>query len=245
MRRCSSLPELLTYVPETGSTNADLAAALRNGERLREGAWLIADRQTAGRGRQGRQWFDSSGNFMGSTIVRPGPHDPPAPTLALVTGLALYEAVAPLLAEPAALSLKWPNDLLLGRAKLAGILLEREGEAVIVGIGVNLAAAPQVEGRETIALSALGPAPSRDDFAVALAHSFDREVERWRTVGTEPLMRRWLAAGHPVGTPLSVHEAAGSKAFGTFAGLDPNGSLLLRLEDGTVRPIHAGDVMLG
>lgn len=243
--RCSSLPDLLTFVPETGSTNADLAAALRSGERLSEGAWLIADRQTAGRGRQGRQWFDSTGNFMGSTVVRPGPHDPPAPTLALMTGLALYEAVAPLLAEPAGLSLKWPNDLLLGRAKLAGILLEREGEAVIVGVGVNLAAAPQIEGRETIALSALGPAPSRDAFANTLAQSFDRELERWRTVGTEPLLRRWLAAAHPIGTPLSVHEPAGGDVSGTFAGLDPDGSLLLRLEDGAVRPIHAGDVMLG
>jgi BirA family biotin operon repressor/biotin-[acetyl-CoA-carboxylase] ligase len=182
---------------------------------------------------------------MGSTVVRPGPHDPPAPTLALMTGLALYESVAPLLGEPAALSLKWPNDLLLGRAKLAGILLEREGDAVIVGIGVNLAAAPQIAGRETIALSALGPTPDRDAFAAGLAASFDRELERWRTVGTEPLLRRWLAAAHPVGTALSVHEPAGSEVSGTFAGLGPDGSLLLRLEDGSVRPIHAGDVMLG
>jgi BirA family biotin operon repressor/biotin-[acetyl-CoA-carboxylase] ligase len=235
---------MITVVSETGSTNADLAAALRAGERLNEGDWLIADRQTAGRGRQGRQWFDSTGNFMGSTVVRPGPHDPPAPTLALMAGISLYEALAPLLAEPAALSLKWPNDLLFGRAKLAGILLEREGEAVIVGIGVNLAAAPQVEGRETVALSELGPAPSRDAFAGALAQSFDCELERWRTVGTEPLLRRWLAAAHPVGTPLSVHEPAGGQISGTFAGLDPDGSLLLRLEDGSVRPIHAGDVML-
>lgn len=236
---------MITVVPETGSTNADLAAALRNGERLSEGTWLIADRQTGGRGRQGRQWFDGRGNFMGSTVVRPGLHDPPAQTLALMTGLALYEAVAPLLSEPAALSLKWPNDLLLRRAKLAGILLERECDAVIVGVGVNLAAAPQVEGRETISLSALGPAPSRDAFAGTLAQSFDRELERWRTVGIEPLLRRWLAAAHPVGTALSVHEPAGGKLHGTFAGLAPDGSLLLRLEDGAVRPIHAGDVMLG
>ncbi len=235
----------LKFVFETGSTNADLASAVRAGERLSEGHWLIADRQIAGRGRQGRAWFDGAGNFMGSTIVRPGPHDPAAPTLALMSGLALYEAVAPLLAEPARLSLKWPNDLLIGRAKLAGILLEREGDAVIVGLGVNLAAAPDVEGRETVALSALGPPPARDDFAVALARSFDRELERWRTAGIDPLLRRWLAAAHPMGTSLTVHEPAGAKVSGTFAGLGPDGSLLLRLEDGSTRPIHAGDVMLG
>jgi BirA family transcriptional regulator, biotin operon repressor / biotin---[acetyl-CoA-carboxylase] ligase len=235
---------LLTFVPETGSTNADLASAVRAGERLGEGHWLIADRQIAGRGRQGRAWFDGAGNFMGSTIVRPGPHDPPAPTLALTTGLALFETVAPLLAEPAALSLKWPNDLMLGRAKLAGILLEREGDAVIVGLGVNLAAAPAVEGRQTVALSAFGPPPARNDFAAALAQSFDRELERWRTAGIEPLLRRWLAAAHPLGTALSVHEPAGAQVCGTFAGLGADGSLLLCLEDGSTRPIHAGDVML-
>jgi BirA family biotin operon repressor/biotin-[acetyl-CoA-carboxylase] ligase len=134
--------------------------------------------------------------------------------------------------------------LLIGRAKLAGILLEREGETVIVGIGVNLAAAPQLEGRETIALSALGPSPDRDAFATALAASFDRELDRWRTVGLEPLLRRWQAAAHREGTPLSVHEPGGAVVSGCYAGLTPDGSLLLRLEDGTTRPIHAGDVSL-
>jgi len=236
---------LIRAVAETGSTNADLAAALRAGERLAEGDWLVADRQIAGRGRQGREWSDGAGNFMGSTTVHPGPHDPPPPTLALMAGLALYEAVSPVLADPATLSLKWPNDLLVGRAKLAGILLEREGEAVIVGIGVNLAAAPALAARETIALAVLGPAPDRDAFAAALAQSFDRELDRWRTVGIEPLLRRWQAAAHPLGAPLTVHEPGGGIVSGEFAGLSPYGSLLLRLEDGTTRPIHAGDVSLG
>ncbi len=235
----------LKFVAETGSTNADLAAASRNGDRLGEGHWLIADRQTAGRGRQGRAWFDGAGNFMGSTVVCPGPHDPPASTLALMAGLALYETVAPLLADPSALSLKWPNDLLIGRAKLAGILLEREGEVVICGIGVNLSAAPTVDGRETTALAALGPAPDRDDFASDLAVVFDRELHRWRTVGIEPMLRRWQAVAHPAGTPLTVHEPAGAIVTGRFAGLTPDGSLSLRLEDGTTRTIHAGDVSLG
>lgn len=236
---------MIRTVAETGSTNADLLASLRAGERIGEGEWLVADRQTAGRGRQGREWFDGAGNFMGSTIVRPGPNDPPPPTLALLAGIALYETVAPLLADPSALSLKWPNDLLVGRAKLAGILLEREGDAVVVGIGVNLAAAPSVEGRETVSLAALGPVPHRDAFAEALASAFDRELERWRTVGLEPLLRRWQTVAHTSGTPLSVHEPDGGVVSGTFAGLADDGTLLLCLEDGAVRPIHAGDVMLG
>jgi BirA family biotin operon repressor/biotin-[acetyl-CoA-carboxylase] ligase len=236
---------LIRIVTETGSTNADLVAALRSGERVAEGDWLVADRQTSGRGRQARTWFDGGGNFMGSTVVHVGPGDPPAATLALLAGLALYETASALLAYASPLSLKWPNDLLHGRAKLAGILLEREGDAVVVGIGVNLAAAPHVEGRETIAFAALGPAPHRDAFASALAEVFDRELERWRSVGTEPLIRRWQAAAHPAGAALSVHEPGGDVAHGVFAGLDATGSLLLRLEDGQVRSIHAGDVMLG
>jgi BirA family biotin operon repressor/biotin-[acetyl-CoA-carboxylase] ligase len=236
---------LIRFVAETGSTNADLAAAVRAGERVAEGDWLVADRQRAGKGRQGREWFDGSGNFMGSTVVRPAPGDPPPQSLALLAGLALYEAVVPLLAAPGALSLKWPNDLLLGSAKLSGILLEGAGDAVIVGIGVNLAAAPALTDRPVIALAQLGPAPDRDRFAAELADRFDRELERWRTYGLEPLLRRWQQVAHPLGAPLRVHEPGGQLVAGAFAGLGADGSLLLRLEDGTIRPIHAGDVTLG
>ena len=235
---------MIRAVAETGSTNADLAAQLRAGERVAEGDWLVADRQTAGRGRQGREWFDGRGNFMGSTLVRPGPGDPPAQSLAFVAALAVYETVLPLLADPRALALKWPNDLLLGEAKLAGILLEREADAVVVGIGVNLAAAPTLPDRPAATLAALGPAPDRDTFAATIAAAFDRELERWRTHGIEPLLRRWQQVGHPVGTPLTVHEPDGTRVTGAYAGLAPDGSLRLRLEDGSVRPIHAGDVTL-
>ena len=235
---------MIERLAETGSTNADLLARLRGGERAAEGHWLVADRQTAGRGRQRRDWFDGSGNFMGSTLVRPGPGDPPAPSLALLTGLALYEAVLPYLADGSGLMLKWPNDLMLDRAKLAGILLEAEQGAIVIGIGVNLAAAPQLPERETAALADFGPAPDRDIFAQALATSFDRELERWRTYGLGPMLRRWQAAAHPVGTPITVHEPGDGLLTGQFAGLESDGSLRLRLDDGAIRAIHAGDVML-
>ncbi|HEX4847784.1 MAG TPA: biotin--[acetyl-CoA-carboxylase] ligase, partial [Novosphingobium sp.] len=231
-------------VPETGSTNADLAARLVGAEGLGEGTWLVADRQTAGRGRQGRTWFDGHGNFMGSTVVRPGPGDPPAASLALLSGLAVHEAVAPLIPPPATALLKWPNDVMVGPAKLAGILLERVGDAVIVGIGVNLAQAPDVKGRQTVALSAFGPAPDRDHFASALARQFDLELERWRAYGLDPLIRRWQAAAHPPGTPLLVGEPGEAALEGRFAGLTGDGALQLRLADGTTRVIHAGEVRL-
>ena len=235
---------MIQTVPETGSTNADLAARLGAGEYLAEGDWLVADRQTAGRGRQGRSWFDGHGNFMGSTVVHPGAGDPPAASLALLSGIALHEVVAPLIQPPTTALLKWPNDLMIGAAKLAGILLERVGDAVIVGIGVNLAQAPSVMGRETIALSAIGPAPDRDHFAAALAHQFALELERWRSFGLDPMIRRWLAAAHPVGTPLAVGEPGEQSLKGRFIGLSADGALQLGLAGGTTRTIHAGEVRL-
>lgn len=236
---------MIHTVPETGSTNADLSARIAARELVVEGDWLVAERQVAGRGRQGRIWFDGLGNFMGSTVVWPGTGDPPLGSLALVAGLAVIEAVAPLVPPPSVPLLKWPNDVLIGAAKLCGILLERAGEAVIVGIGVNLAQAPQVDGRETIALSAFGPAPDRDHFAAALAGHFSIELQRWRSYGLEPLLRRWQAAAHPIGTALAIGEPGEEPLQGTFAGLASDGALQLRLADGTTRTIHAGEVRLG
>lgn len=235
---------MIRIISETGSTNADLLGALRTGERLIEGEWLVADRQRAGRGRQGRAWLDGAGNFMGSTMVRLAPGDPPPASLALAAGLAVYEAVAPMLANPRPLRLKWPNDLIYEAAKLAGILLERAEGVLVVGIGANLAYAPAIEDRATVALLNLGPAPDRDMFAHALAASFAVEVERWRRYGLGPLVRRWQRAAHPMGTPLSVAPPGEAPVSGSFDGLTEEGALRLRLADGSTRVMHAGDVYL-
>jgi BirA family transcriptional regulator, biotin operon repressor / biotin---[acetyl-CoA-carboxylase] ligase len=235
---------LINIASRTGSTNADLLAQLRAGEHVAEGTWLVADRQDAGRGRQGRTWFDGAGNFMGSTVVHRHASDPPASSLALLAGLTLYEVIAPLVPPPHRAELKWPNDVLIAGAKLAGILLEAEGTVVVVGIGVNLAAAPELDDRCTVALSAFGPAPDRDTFAITLARQFVIEVERWRSFGIESIVRRWLAAGHPPGTALQVGEPDEQPLAGTFAGLSADGALQLTLADGTTRTIHAGEVRL-
>ena len=235
---------MIRFVDETGSTNADLLSQLSAGEPLREGDWLVARRQVSGRGRQGREWFDGAGNFMGSTIVRPASGDPAPHTLALMSGLAVYEALLPHCPDPSALMLKWPNDVLLGGAKLVGILLESSSGAVVVGIGVNLRAAPDLPDRQTVALSKITNPPSIENFADRLAASFDTELERWRNHGLDLLLRRWQAAAYPLGSQITAHDPSGEKLSGTFAGLDVNGSLLLRDSNGKTRTVHAGDVDL-
>ncbi|HZF45422.1 MAG TPA: biotin--[acetyl-CoA-carboxylase] ligase [Sphingomonadaceae bacterium] len=235
---------MIETVRETGSTNADLAARLRAGEAVPEGRWLVADRQNAGKGRQGRQWSDGEGNFMGSTVVHLDGSEPAPQTLALAVGLAVYDAVLSQLLVPVRLELKWPNDLLLAGGKLAGILLERVGNAVVVGIGVNLVKTPVIPGRSVASLRQFGSAPDRDSFARELAARFAREVEGWRRSGLAQIIDRWTAAAHPPGTLLSVHAGTEGMLEGRFDGLAADGALCLRLEDGSRRIIHAGDVSL-
>ena len=230
-------------VAETGSTNADMLAIARSG--ADEGLWLRAERQLAGRGRQGREWVSPVGNFYGSTLVRLRSGDPPAPTLALVAGVAVEEAVRSLSPPPFRDPLlKWPNDLLVDGAKLAGLLLERADDAVVVGVGVNLANHPDLPDRPTTSLAAAGHRVAPEIFADTLAEIFARLLSRWRTEGLAPIRRRWLERAHPIGTALTARLPDGSAIDGLFDGLDPDGALLLRLAGGERRVIHAGDVFL-
>lgn len=207
-----------------------------------EGDWLVARWQDAGRGRQGRKWETLDGNFFGSTLVKLFDHDPSPTGLSLVAGLALYDAVETI-APKADLQLKWPNDLMLGDAKLAGILIEREGDRIVVGFGVNLAAAPEIEGRETAALApTVEIAPQA--FAPILAGSFARLLAAWRSADPASLAMAWMQRAHPVGTTLTVHGADGETISGRFQGLEEDGALRLEREDGQVETIRAGDVSL-
>jgi BirA family biotin operon repressor/biotin-[acetyl-CoA-carboxylase] ligase len=235
---------LITLLDETGSTNADLAARLRSGEGWAEGAWLVARRQTAGRGRQGRAWFDGAGNFMGSTVVAVGEGGPPPATLSFVAALAVRDAAAAALGEGAALALKWPNDVLLDGGKLSGILLEMVRGHIIVGIGVNLARAPDLPDRKTAAIADVAAPPPLEDFAASLAAAFARRVAAWRSFCLGPTLQAFLGASiHAQGSPVTVHDTDGSVLTGTFAGLEESdGALRLRLADGSERVIRAGDI---
>lgn len=228
-------------VSETASTNDDVAALALQG--AAEGLWLRAERQTAGRGRQGRAWQSPVGNLFASTLVRVHGGEPPAPTLALVAAVALAEVVE--IFAGRAPTIKWPNDLLLGHAKLSGILLERVGDAVVVGFGVNLAHYPTGIDRVATSLAeATGAASDPDAFLDALAEAFARWLARWRSEGLAPIRMRWMQGAHPVGSALTARLPDGSSLDGLFDGLDEGGALKLRLADGTAHVIHAADIFL-
>ena len=228
---------MIRTVADTGSTNADLLAEAQAG--APEGLWLRAESQSGGRGRAGRSWISPPGNLYASTIVRLNPGEPEPATLALVAAVALEE-VAAAYAGPVKLQLKWPNDLMAGHAKLAGVLLERVGDAVVIGFGVNLAHHPEGLDRPTASLVALGIEPPDPGLFLAdLADTFARWLGRWRGEGLGPVRARWLGRAHPIGSALATAESEG-----LFDGLDFSGALLLRRADGRVETIRAGDVFL-
>jgi BirA family biotin operon repressor/biotin-[acetyl-CoA-carboxylase] ligase len=208
-----------------------------------EGDWLVALHQEGGRGRHGRPWEAIEGNFFGSTIIALRPGDPPAPSLALAAGLALIEAIE-VAAPDAPLTLKWPNDLMLGDAKLAGILLERSGDQVVAGFGINLARAPAISGRKTASLKpAHEIAPQA--FAPLLAAKFSQLLAVWRAADPAAFAQAWLARAHPLGTVLEVHSGPGERIRGAFDGIEADGAMRLKRNDGMTDIIRAGDVSLG
>ena len=241
-------------VEQTGSTNSDMLKHAANGGR--EGDWLRAERQLAGRGRLGREWQEETGNLYASTIITVAPDDPPATLLAMVAGIAFAKTVIDYSTAQSVL-LKWPNDVMVGAAKMGGILLERQGDAVIAGFGLNIHSAPNIAGRETIALADVRPdnAQSLDAALVCekLAFYFSDTLRLWRdsddgeknaTNTRNPVLDSWCALAHPVGTKVSVNDVHGKPIKSQFAGLDDDGAMRLLGADGNIAIIRAGDVSL-
>lgn len=235
---------MIRFVDETGSTNADMAALVRSDAPPADGDWLVARRQTAGRGRQGRDWYDGAGNFMGSTLVTIRKNDPAPASLSFVAALAVGQAIDHALGGACRPRLKWPNDVSLDGGKVAGILLEMVGDKVVVGIGINLVSAPQLPDRKTAKLSDYAAPPNLQDFADRVGQTFAQYLQTWRDEGLAAILRGFLFnTNHQPGAPISVHDLDGSKVEGTFESLEQaDGALRLRLADGSVRVIRTGEL---
>jgi BirA family biotin operon repressor/biotin-[acetyl-CoA-carboxylase] ligase len=216
----------LRVEPQLASTSDLLLRLAAAGEP--EGLAIMARRQTAGRGRDGRAWSSPEGNLYISLLLRPGTPAREVGRWPLLSAVAMAEAVEPDLPDPAALRVKWPNDLLLGGAKLAGVLCESSARPdgrldwVILGCGINLAVAPAVPGRPTASLAAFGPPPEPERVAARLIGS----VEGWRRRPLPDLLAAWMRRGPAPGERLTLRSGAGETA-GTYAGLAEDGALLL------------------
>lgn len=244
----TALPPVRRFA-EIDSTNEE---ARRLGEAGEPGPlWIVAEVQTAGRGRRGRSWVSPTGNFMGTLFLRPhcGPRQ--AGELSFVAAVAVHDAVESLLPPHLrpGLKLKWPNDLLHDKAKLAGILLESSGIAgaevawVAIGMGLNLAHHPEGLEYPATSLAAMGAGTVTPGEALeALARSFDSWLTIWRGVqGFAAIREAWLKRAQGLGDPVTVRLSDGTYD-GTFEGLAPDGTLQLRMPGGELRLVSAGDV---
>jgi BirA family biotin operon repressor/biotin-[acetyl-CoA-carboxylase] ligase len=223
-----------------GSTNTEACALARGGERGT--LWITAQRQTAGRGRRGNVWVSEPGNLFASLLLLDVPKGR-AGELAFVAGLAVYDAVAEL-APPVAsrLALKWPNDVLLGGAKLAGMLIEAENTWAVVGIGINCVHHPEQTGQAAIDLKKAGAPLSAETVFTRLSKTMLVRLRQWgKGAGFSAVRSDWLIRAAGVGQIIRV-RLAGKELTGHFQGLDESGHLLLRLADGSIQAVSSGEV---
>lgn len=177
-------------------------------------------------------------------LVRPQLAEGPPPQLSFVAALALARALDVWVA-PERLRLKWPNDLLLDGVKVSGILLEGSGGVTIIGFGANLAAHPDDVERPAISLAAAGLAvPPPEEVLAVLAAAFAAARSDWRDHGFAPVRAAWLERASGLGARLFARVGVETLA-GTFEGLAADGALELRLDNGSLRAVHAGEVFAG
>ena len=239
-------PWRLEVVDESPSTNASVAARARAGEPV--GLVLVAEHQSAGRGRLGRSWVTPPRTALTVSWLVAPERVPIArwPWLPLLTGLAVVEAVREV--SGLAVQLKWPNDVLFADRKVAGILAERierpDGAVAVVGVGLNVSSTRDDLPVPTATSLALEGRPDVDRGAllVALLSSFGRWYDRWLTGGGEGLRGPYLAACSTLGRDVRVDLPAGESLTGVAEDVDDSGRLLVRDRTG-LHPLGAGDVV--
>jgi BirA family biotin operon repressor/biotin-[acetyl-CoA-carboxylase] ligase len=211
-------------------------------EGLPEGTLVQALTQTKGRGRQGRTWQSPMGNLYMSFILRPACAPDRAGQVSFVVAVALSRAMAAFMGKAYKRTLKWPNDVLIGGKKCAGILIEsglsKENESLVdwlaVGVGVDILSPPEgFAGLKDFCGKPVAIHPFRDKFLEEMAIVYGQ----WRNQGFAPIRKQWLNEAHGLGQAIKTSEYEG-----VFKDLDSDGALVLTLADGTDRIVRAGDV---
>ncbi len=223
------------------STNDEALRLARAG--APDGTVVVARQQSAGRGRQGRIWISPPGNLYVSFLVRtgrfPGFVAARAAEIGFVAALAVADTLDTIIAG---CRLKWPNDVLLAGAKIAGVLTEMTGDAIVIGIGINVAHSPPDMPYPVVSAASLGGTASADDALAVLTDRLDRRLADWAAHGFGPVREAWLQRGPALGQSLTARLGA-TTITGGFAGMAEDGALLLTTAEGT-RRIVAGEVLL-
>lgn len=228
------------------STNLFARNLADQGER--EGALVWSLKQEQGVGRRGRDWSSPSGNLYCSVLLRPDCDAAEGAKLSFLIAIALLRAVKDTLPDPDAIALKWPNDLLINRKKLAGILLESKSDTngkldwLVVGTGVNIATFPQVtEGLAATSLNNEGSHATVQQVLENYSYQLLELYMLWKTEGFDPIRRIWMDHAIGLGEKITVRLPA-EEFTGIFQDLDPGGALVLALENGETRLVTAGEV---
>ena len=228
----------LAWYESIDSTNEEARRRVQTGER--GPLWIVAERQTQGRGRQGRGWSTASGNLAATYLFEPGLRPERMALLSFVAALAVQGLVSEYVPD---VRLKWPNDVLVRRRKVAGILLESlPSSCLAIGIGVNLAAHPQDLPFPATSIAAEGGrVPALPQALSRLAQRLDDGLKLFAHEGFPAVRDLWTGFADGVGETLRV-RLPDQILEGIFLGLGDDGALRLGLADGTERPISAGDV---
>lgn len=238
------------WLDDIDSTNAE---ARRRAEAGNFGpAWIAARRQSAGRGRRGRAWDSETGNLAATLLTTTRKTPSEAAQVTFVAALAAADLLQTF-ARPGAVAIKWPNDVLLGGDKAVGILVESGpapgGLWLAVGIGVNLAHAPEGLERPATSLAAylrsdIAYPPAPEAAVEVLAEAFGVWTDRWETLGFAPVLDAWTARARGLHDPCTARMDR-ETVSGVADGVSSDGSLRLRLADGSIRLISAGDIFFG
>ena len=218
------------------SSNEEAVRLARAGER--GPIWIVAAQQTAGRGRRGRVWVSQPGNLFATLLLETAAAN--SAEVSFVAGISAVDAIRRFVPADR-VTIKWPNDILIGGEKCAGILVERISDRLAaVGIGIDLANCPPGVGAVSL-FAASGFAPSPDDVIAFLAVEMNMWLDQWRKGGFGPVRDAWLARAAGMGELIRAATPRGN-IEGVFEDLDRDGALLLRDAGGTMHRITAADV---
>ena len=240
------IPWRLEIFETLGSTSDTCIERAKAGEA--EGLAILARQQNAGRGSRGRQWQSPPGNLNLSILLRPGLPATESSIFPLLTGIAVSDAICAFLPAEAAPMLKWPNDVLLNGAKLAGILIDAAPQGqnldwLVIGIGINLLHAPEIPGRRTATLKAHGGEATPEAAAQMLLHYLGLWLDTLQESGAASILDAWQQRAHPTGTRLTI-KTGGEEMVGRYAGLSTKGELLLNVEN-RIERFQTGEILLG